>query len=597
MYGRGPDPTGRREAVPISKPALIAAIAAVISLAAPGVAGARSVYVANSGSDTLGAFTADRSSGALSPSVASTVTTGTDPQAVVLTPDGKRVYVAATDGTISGYKAAADGTLSAIAGSPFPAPADPTGLTATSDGRFLYATSPSDGKILGFSIGSDGALTALAGSPFPGQPGNAGIASSPDAGSLYTTVDAGGPPTIFGYSIGADGALTALPAAPAGAGAGAGQPAFTPDGDRLYAPSLTDGKVYGFAVGAGGALSPLAGSPFTAGTAVSPGLAIAPDGKHLFETDSSAGTIAALSIDAAGSLGPVAGSPFPAGANAAAAAVSPDGRFLYAANGSGPPNVRAFGIDSGGALAALAGSPYDSGGTGPPPRSVAITPNQGPKANLTVIPQTPGLKEKTQFKGDSSTDPDGEIVSYLYDFGDGKSKTGTAGKPKVSHKYKRTGSFTVTMVVVDDEGCSVAVVYSGQTASCNGGPRAVATKQITVTDQEVEKAKLEGRERQKLKRKKVKVKVKAGANEKVTVVGTGRVKIKGKRAQALRKVIKTVKAKRTKALKLKPRRNAANRRVRKALRAGLPVKAKVQVKFKDEAGNKLIRKLPAIELR
>ena len=49
---------------------------------------------------------------------------------------------------------------------------------------------------------------------------------------------------------------------------------------------------------------------------------------------------------------------------------------------------------------------------------------------------------------DESTDPDGEIAAYLWDFGDGLPET-TANP---SHVYEKEGDYTVTLIVWDDFG-------------------------------------------------------------------------------------------------------------------------------------------------
>ncbi len=222
-----------------------------------------------------------------------------------------------------------------------------------------------------------------------------------------------------------------------------------------------------FNVDPSGSLTPVAGSPFTVNDDPY-GLAMSPDGKRLFVAGSVSDDLASYPVSADGALG-AATSTAPAGSGAASAAVSPDSRFVYS-GAFGAPTGFGFSVAGDtGALTPLAGSPYLPGASDA--QGVATTPNQGPKANLKVIPQAPGVKEKVQFKGDASTDSDGSIVSYVYDFGDGTTKTGTAEKPKVSHKYKQTGTFTVTLTVTDNEGCSTAVVYTGQTASCNGSAR------------------------------------------------------------------------------------------------------------------------------
>ncbi|HEC95116.1 MAG TPA: PKD domain-containing protein, partial [Thermoplasmatales archaeon] len=52
------------------------------------------------------------------------------------------------------------------------------------------------------------------------------------------------------------------------------------------------------------------------------------------------------------------------------------------------------------------------------------------------------------FDGSASYDPDGTIISYSWDFGDGE--TGTGKMP--SHTYKTSGKYTVTLTVTDDDG-------------------------------------------------------------------------------------------------------------------------------------------------
>ncbi len=72
-----------------------------------------------------------------------------------------------------------------------------------------------------------------------------------------------------------------------------------------------------------------------------------------------------------------------------------------------------------------------------------------------------------QFDGSGSDDPDGEIVSYAWDFGDGE--TGEGVDP--THTYTTAGPFTVGLTVTDDEGATASdatVVFI--TASGNSPP-------------------------------------------------------------------------------------------------------------------------------
>ncbi|WP_368087053.1 PKD domain-containing protein [Bacillus sp. 71mf] len=53
-----------------------------------------------------------------------------------------------------------------------------------------------------------------------------------------------------------------------------------------------------------------------------------------------------------------------------------------------------------------------------------------------------------QFKSDSSKAEDRKIISYLWDFGDGK--TSTEANP--THAYEKEGTYTATLTIKDDKG-------------------------------------------------------------------------------------------------------------------------------------------------
>ncbi len=57
------------------------------------------------------------------------------------------------------------------------------------------------------------------------------------------------------------------------------------------------------------------------------------------------------------------------------------------------------------------------------------------------------------FNGTGSSDPDGDIINYRWNFGDG----GTATGPIVSYTYKRAGTYTPSLTVIDTHGLQDSV--------------------------------------------------------------------------------------------------------------------------------------------
>jgi PKD repeat protein len=70
-----------------------------------------------------------------------------------------------------------------------------------------------------------------------------------------------------------------------------------------------------------------------------------------------------------------------------------------------------------------------------------------PTANLTFSPSNPKIDETIQFT-DQSSDPDNDIQSWFWDFGDGA----TSSSRNPTHAYSHSGSFTVTLTVRDKAG-------------------------------------------------------------------------------------------------------------------------------------------------
>ena len=73
--------------------------------------------------------------------------------------------------------------------------------------------------------------------------------------------------------------------------------------------------------------------------------------------------------------------------------------------------------------------------------------NRSPIASFTESAETVSSGESIDFDGSESHDPDGTIVTYSWDFGDGNTATGV----EVDHAYEDDGVYTVTLTVIDDD--------------------------------------------------------------------------------------------------------------------------------------------------
>jgi hypothetical protein len=81
-----------------------------------------------------------------------------------------------------------------------------------------------------------------------------------------------------------------------------------------------------------------------------------------------------------------------------------------------------------------------------------VTPNSPPTAAFT--PTCTWLD--CTFDSSASTDTDGTVASYAWDFGDGKTGTG----PSPAHSYALAGDYTVKLTVTDNQGDTGYVIHS-----------------------------------------------------------------------------------------------------------------------------------------
>ena len=125
---------------------------------------------------------------------------------------GNYVFVSAYDTTASphqgyifAFSLGSGGVLTAVAGSPFKAGIQPSGLAVDGSGKFLYVPDYAGNSVLGFTI-SSGVLSAISGSPWPA--GNAPSAVAADPVYNYAYVTNSTDSNLTAYTIASSGALT-----------------------------------------------------------------------------------------------------------------------------------------------------------------------------------------------------------------------------------------------------------------------------------------------------------------------------------------------------------------------------------------------------
>ncbi|MEW6368694.1 MAG: PKD domain-containing protein [Acidobacteriota bacterium] len=86
--------------------------------------------------------------------------------------------------------------------------------------------------------------------------------------------------------------------------------------------------------------------------------------------------------------------------------------------------------------------------------------NLSPVADFVYSPRNPLVRDTVHFNGGLSTDPDGRVVTWQWDLGDGA----TAWGKRTSHAYADAGTYAVLLCVTDDDGARDCQTYDVQVA-------------------------------------------------------------------------------------------------------------------------------------
>ena len=278
-------------------------------------------YVVNKNSNSVTAYSIN-ADGSLTPIntdiTNSSYPTGTYPSFGIVDPTGKFIYVTnTTSDNITAFSIdPVTGALESIGGSPFATSRDPNTVTIDRNSKFAYAANLLSNSISIFSIGTTGALSnksdvsiSVEGtqSPYPTS-----ITITPDGKFAYVPLQ--GSTKIVAYAIdAANGGLTEISGSPFTIGSASCSIAIDPTGKYAYVANLNTDDVTGYSIHVTtGALTPVSGGPFTAGN-MPEDIAIDPTGKFVYVTNYYTNNVMAYSIDAVSGALKVIGTSFATG--------------------------------------------------------------------------------------------------------------------------------------------------------------------------------------------------------------------------------------------------------------------------------------------
>jgi YVTN family beta-propeller protein len=430
-------------------------VAALAFLVLSCSADARLVYVTNSGGGTV--TVVDAGTGATVAAIA----VGDEPVDVAISPDGTRAYVVNKgSNSVSVIDTATQRVIANAA-----VGREPDGIAISPNGASAYVSNFGDESV---SLISTATESVPIGPIHVGKEPE-GVAISTDGSKAFVARHSGGVAVLSTASNQLVGTVADS--------LGPSRIALSPSGGRGFVTNAETASVTAFDPGSAttvGAPIPLEAKPS--------GIAIAPSGGTAYVASAAAGSVMQLDASADAPFGPIFGFP-----GATGVAIAPDGLHGFVTDGGGSGLT---------VLDTLAGAAVGSVGIGPKPTGVAVVPDQGPKASLFVAPSRPRAKKVVTFHASGSSDADGKIANYIWEFGDGTHAEGA--EPTRAHRYRARGEYTVTLKTVDEEGCSAAVVFTGQTVSCNGSAAAVASRTIFVANTRGPVLKLAGAKRQAL---------------------------------------------------------------------------------------------------
>lgn len=386
---------------------------------------------------------------------------------IAITPDGATAYIAC-----NGSSVATPIDMRTTS----PLPNIPTGggpqiMAIRPNGQTAYATDFAANAVTPIDVATN---TPLPDIPIGGGMQPVGIAITPNNATAYVVdphavlrnkpeIFRSGSNTVIPLNLNTQISGTPIPV-----GNGPIIATITPDGKTVYVSNNGDNTI-----------TPIDTATNTPGPAIPTGLgplgiAVTPNGKKLYAANSGTNTMTSIDVATNTIVTPAIALP----GSPVLLAISPDSQTVYATTVQGGVVgnvIVAVDVPTDTLRTTFTAGPPAGGLVG-----IAITPDQAPVARFTSTPAATG--SPTLFNASASVSPTGNILAYVWDFGDGSAPVITP-LPITSHTYTSSGTFFVTLTVINTAGTSTTQVFTGQTMDNNGGPTATVTQPNNIPPQ------------------------------------------------------------------------------------------------------------------